>query len=103
MTAQAGTTRAREVTTPRTSAKVRGPCAAAEHICANNCITVRGVGWHIELPPKDQLVFLAGLGLLALGGLMSWPVALAVAVGHDLARSRHSRALREFGQALEDA
>lgn len=106
MTAQANTTRAREITTTGNSASVatlRAPRTAAERVCANNCITVRVHTWRIELPPKEQLAFLAGLGLLAVIDLISWPVAVAMAIGHELVRARHSKVLREFGQALEEA
>lgn len=106
MTAQANTTHSPEATPPGTTAKVaniHAPRAAAERVCANNCITISGRGWRIELPPKDHLAFLAGLGLLAGIDFISWPVAAAMAVGHELVRSRHSKMLREFGQALEEA
>ncbi|MFF4756123.1 hypothetical protein ACWD5R_37310 [Streptomyces sp. NPDC002514] len=57
----------------------------------------------LELPPPDQLVFLAGLGVLTAVELIEWPIALAIAIGHELARSHHGKALREFGEALEEA
>jgi hypothetical protein len=57
----------------------------------------------IELPPKDQLAYLTGLGILAALNLIEWPIALAIAVGHELARSHHGKTLRAFGDALEQA
>ncbi|MBV9024716.1 MAG: hypothetical protein JO362_13210 [Streptomycetaceae bacterium] len=60
-------------------------------------------GHRVDLPPMDQLGFFAGLGVLAAVGLVEWPIAIAIAVGHELARSRHGRALREFGEAMEEA
>ncbi|MGJ3560090.1 hypothetical protein ACR6C2_21790 [Streptomyces sp. INA 01156] len=47
----------------------------------------------------DQLAFLAGLGFLAAFELIEWPIALAIGVGHELARSRHGKVLREFGRS----
>lgn len=66
-------------------------------------MTVHIDGLRIELPPVDQLAFLAGLGFLAAFELIEWPIALAIGVGHELARSRHGKVLREFGEALEEA
>ncbi len=66
-------------------------------------MTVRLGDLRLELPPRDQLAFLAGLGVLTALELIEWPVALAIGVGHELARSRHGKVLREFGEALEDA
>jgi hypothetical protein len=57
----------------------------------------------VTLPPKDQLIFFGGLGVLAVVGLIEWPVAAVVGTGHLLAAKRNSRALREFGEALEQA
>ncbi|MFE6555691.1 hypothetical protein ACFVHS_46180 [Streptomyces sp. NPDC057746] len=57
----------------------------------------------MELPPTEQLAFLAGLGLLAALEIIEWPVALTITIGHEIARNRHSRVLREFGEALEQA
>ncbi|MBP2066369.1 hypothetical protein [Streptomyces iranensis] len=57
----------------------------------------------MELPSADQLCFLAGLGVIAAVGIIEWPVAAAIAVGHGLAHSQHGKALREFGEALEEA
>ncbi|MFF0221683.1 hypothetical protein [Streptomyces sp. NPDC004629] len=81
----------------------RGPRAAAEHVVSDNAVIVRVGDLRIELPPKEQLAFLAGLGFLTALELIEWPVALAIGVGHELARSRHGKVLREFGQALEEA
>ncbi len=103
-------------TAPRTSASSRkrasapaarrrspGPRAAAEDVCARHSVTVQFDGRRVELPSADQLCFLAGLGVIAAVGIIEWPVAAAIAVGHGLAHSQHGKALREFGEALEEA
>ncbi|MET8720982.1 hypothetical protein [Streptomyces misionensis] len=83
--------------------KPQGPGAAAEQVVRGNSITVRMGGLRVDLPPGDQLAFLAGLGVLTALELVEWPIALAIGVGHELARSRHGKVLREFGEALEKA
>lgn len=60
-------------------------------------------GWNLTLPPPEQLAFYGGLGALAVFGVVDWPVAAVLVVGHVLAESRHGRMLREFGKALEQA
>ncbi|MDL5206134.1 hypothetical protein [Streptomyces sp. ALI-76-A] len=60
-------------------------------------------GVRLQLPPPDQLAFLAGLGVLVTLEIVKWPVALVLAVGHQLAHSHHGRLLLEFGDALEEA
>ncbi len=46
---------------------------------------------------------LAGVGGLALAGILEWPVAAAVGAGHILVHNRNSKTLRGFGDALEEA
>jgi hypothetical protein len=79
------------------------PRAAADLVRSRNSVTVHVAGRRWALPPTDQLAFLAGLGLLAALDIIDWPVVLAIAAGHEIARSRHSKVLREFGEALEEA
>jgi hypothetical protein len=57
----------------------------------------------VPLPANDQLVFLVGVGALAVTGVVDWPVAVAVGTGHLLVKNRRSTALRELGDALEEA
>jgi hypothetical protein len=57
----------------------------------------------VTFPCRDQLVFFGGLGLLAVVGMIEWPVAAVVGAGHLLAAKRNNKALREFGEALEQA
>ena len=83
----------------------RGPRSrAADQATAKNStrVTLPVLG-QVTLPSKDQLVFLAGLGGLAIAGIVEWPVAAAVGAGHLLAQTRNSKTLRDFGDALEEA
>ncbi|MYV48923.1 hypothetical protein [Streptomyces sp. SID2888] len=80
-----------------------GPRAAAERIISDNSVTVRMGDLQFDLPCKEQLAYFVGLGILTALEVIDWPVALAIAVGHELARSNHSKSLREFGEALEQA
>lgn len=57
----------------------------------------------LDLPPRDALVYIGGLGALAVIGIIEWPVAAVVGIGHLLAAERHSRALRSVGEAMEQA
>ena len=57
----------------------------------------------VDLPPADQLAFLAGVGVLAAIEVIEWPVAIVLALGHALASSHRNRLVREFGEAIESA
>lgn len=57
----------------------------------------------VTFPPRDQLVFFGGVGLLVAVGLIEWPVAAVVGAGHLLAAKRNNRTFRELGEALEQA
>ncbi|WP_208117135.1 hypothetical protein [Streptomyces sp. NBC_00582] len=76
---------------------------AAARTVKNHSVTLDVLGTRVELLPPEQLAFLAGVGTLAALEILEWPVALVLAVGHQLAHSHHSRMLREFGEALEEA
>lgn len=58
---------------------------------------------HITLPPTDQLAFLGGVAALAVFGVVDWPVAGLLGLGHLLATNRSNRVLHDFGEALEEA
>lgn len=57
----------------------------------------------VDLPGREELAFIGGIGALAILGVLEWPVALLLGLGHTLARSRHNKAMRAFGEALEEA
>ncbi len=85
------------------SAKAVPPRVAAERAVARHSVTFDVFGFRAELPSADQLAFLAGIGVLTALEIIEWPVAVVLAVGHQLAHSHHGRVLREFGDALEEA
>lgn len=84
-------------------AGVVGARAAAEKVAARHAVTVDLFGRRVELPSADQLAYFAGLGVLAVVEIIEWPVAVALTVGHALAHSHHGKALRELGDALDEA
>jgi hypothetical protein len=49
----------------------------------------------------EQLAWYAGLTLMALLEVIEWPVAVVIAVGHEIAHRARSRALREFAEGIE--
>jgi hypothetical protein len=57
----------------------------------------------VRLPPLDSLALYGGLAALAAIGLMEWPIAAAIGVGHLLVQQQHFRLLHDFGEALEQA
>lgn len=40
----------------------------------------------VTFPPRDQLIFVGGVGLLAVVGLIEWPVAAVVRGGSSVGR-----------------
>lgn len=86
-----------------TGADAKTPSGAAERAVTHHAVTLDVFGARVELLPPEQLAFLAGVGVLAAFEVLEWPVALVLAVGHQLAHSHHGRVLREFGEALEEA
>ena len=57
----------------------------------------------VRLPPLDSLVWLSGLATLAAVGVIEWPVAAAIGVGHLLVQQEHFRILHDFGEGLVKA
>ena len=57
---------------------------------------------HLPTSP-DSLAWFGGLVFLSALGIMEWPVAVAIGLGHVLAQNHHIRALEDFGEALEEA
>jgi hypothetical protein len=57
----------------------------------------------VRLPPLDSLALYGGLATLAAIGLMEWPAAAAIGVGHLLVQQQPFRLLHGSGEALEKA
>ena len=57
----------------------------------------------VRLPAPQRLAYYAGLAALAAFGILDWPVAAVLGIGHLLAEDHHHRVLAEFGEALSDA
>jgi hypothetical protein len=55
------------------------------------------------LPAPEHLAFYAGVGAMALFGVMEWPVVAALMVGHTLVSAQHNKVLQSLGEALEEA
>ena len=57
----------------------------------------------IRLPEPERLAFYGGITALAAVGILEWPVAVVLGVGHLLADDHHHKVLCEFGEALAEA
>jgi hypothetical protein len=57
----------------------------------------------IRLPEPERLAYYGGVLTLAAFGILDWPVAIALGVGHVLADQHRHRFLADFGEALADA
>ena len=65
------------------------------------CLQLPGLGT-IELS-RPELLYVGGVAVLGLLGLLDWPLALVIGTGHLLGADRSSRTARELGQAMEEA
>lgn len=89
--------------TTRASSGLQGRRAAEQTTEKNfTRVTVPLIGT-VTLPPPDQLAFLAGVAALVALEVIEWPVGLALTAGHMLAAHNHSKIMREFGEALQEA
>jgi hypothetical protein len=57
----------------------------------------------VQLPPAQHIAWYGGVALLVALECVEWPIALILATGKALADNHHSKMLREFGEALEEA
>jgi hypothetical protein len=57
----------------------------------------------IRLPEPERLAFYGGIVTLAAFGIVEWPVAAVLGIGHLLADDHHHKCLCEFGEALAEA
>ncbi|HEY6595402.1 MAG TPA: hypothetical protein VI011_15090 [Asanoa sp.] len=77
---------------------------AAERAVRRNSLHVDlPVVGELNLPAPEQIVFIGGVAVLAVIGLLEWPVAALLGLGHGLATNRHNKTVRAFGEALEEA
>lgn len=65
-------------------------------------LSVPGIG-KVELPSKGSLAYYSALAGLTALGLIEWPVAVVVGVGHLLAQQQGHAVLEEFGEGLAQA
>lgn len=56
----------------------------------------------LHLPPTEELVFLGGTAFLAMVGVLEWPVAVFLGVGHALALNGRNKVVRSLGETLEE-
>jgi hypothetical protein len=78
---------------------------AARRVIERNSLRVSlpGRTGTLTLPPPRLLAFYGGLATVAAFGLIDWPVAGVLALGHLLAEDNHHRLLHDFGEALSEA
>jgi hypothetical protein len=62
-------------------------------------VSVSGAGHALadRVPPREQLAYYGGLGMMAAFGMISWPVAAAIGVG--IAVAKHARGAGKEGTA----
>jgi hypothetical protein len=59
--------------------------------------TPRSPGKHAD----PRLAWYAGLALMAVFEVIEWPVAIVIAVGHEIAHRARGQALRELAEGIE--
>ena len=69
---------------------------------AGHILLPYGIG-PVRVPSPDRLAFYGGIAALAVFGIVEWPVALVIGVGHLLADDHHHKLLADFGEALGEA
>lgn len=77
---------------------------AAWQAISRNCVLVPVPGLGVlTLPSPQSMAFYGGLAALGVAGIVEWPVAAVLALGHLLAEDHHHRLLSSFGEALAEA
>ncbi len=77
---------------------------AAERAVRDNSLQLQlPVIGEVQLPAGEEVAFIGGTAALALLGVLEWPVAMLLCVGHTMATARHNRLIRAFGEALQEA
>jgi hypothetical protein len=82
--------------------QVRSVLGPLMHRANDLRISVPVIG-EVRLPPAQNLAFFAAVGALTAFGLIQWPVALIVVVGHVLATRARRSTVRGFGEGLAQA
>jgi hypothetical protein len=75
--------------------------ARVQRTCKVSRLSPWSVG--LTLPAPEHLAFYAGVGAMAVFGIMEWPVVAALVVGHTLVTAQHNKVLQALGEALEEA
>lgn len=78
---------------------------AAAHVIDKHSLTVKlpdDLG-AVRLPEPERLAYYGGIAALAAFGILDWPVAVVLGIGHLLAEDHHHKVLCEFGEALAEA
>lgn len=75
--------------------------ARVQRTCKVSPSSAGSVG--VPLPSAEHLAFYAGIGAMAVFGIMEWPVVAALVVGHLLVSAQHNKILQSLGEALEEA
>lgn len=94
---------------PQAAAKASGAQTRPGADAAANAVRSHSVGLElpllgtVQLPGKGGLAYCGALAGLTLLGLIDWPIALVVGVGHLLAQQHGHAVLEEFGESLDDA
>lgn len=83
------------------SAEAGGAADAA--VAANSTVVHLPLMGRVVLPAPAHLAWYAGIGALVAVEVIEWPVALVLVAGKMLADNRSNSALRDFGNALEEA
>ena len=86
---------------PRAKPAQRAVAKAIEQE-AGHIVLPYGIG-PVRVPSPDRLAFYGGIAALALFGIVDWPVALVIGLGHLLADDHHHKLLADFGEALGEA
>jgi hypothetical protein len=50
---------------------------------------------------RQRLLWYVGLGLMAIIDVIDWPVAIVIAVGHEIAFRARTAAMRELAKGIE--
>ena len=83
---------------------VRHAALAAERAVRRNSLRLQlPVVGELTLPSPEQVAFIGGVVVLAVIGVLEWPVAALLGAGHALATRSHAKMVRAFGEALEEA